>query len=145
MVPQPLYRSLLFWWSQSRSTGLMTKVKSLWAPYGKSYENEMETEQIPLEERASKHVWEDLCLRHRSAGPALATSLFRIWCIRQFVYTASLQLSFSKKIYFYPPNILHFIYPKEPCFFGSFPLAALVRKLSEHLSLAADPCLTDSI
>lgn len=94
----------------------------------------METGYIPLEERSSNHIWEDLYLRHCSAWPAMAM-LFRIWCSGQFVYTASFRLSFSKRIYFYPPNILQFTYPKEPCFFGSFPLAALVGNLSEHLSL----------
>lgn len=53
--------------------------------------------------------------------------------------------SFSKRIYFYPPDILQFLYPKELCCFGSFPLAALVGNLSEHLSLAADPCLPYSM
>lgn len=105
----------------------------------------METGQLPLEERASKHSWEDLYLRHWSAQSAMATLLFRIWCTRQFAYTASCYLSFSKRLYFYPPNILPFTYPKEPCFFGSFPLAALVGNLSEHLSSIADLCVTDSI
>lgn len=48
-------------------------------------------------------------------------------------------------IYFYPQNIFQFTCPKEPCFFGSFPLATLVGNLSEYLCFAANPYLTDSI
>ena len=68
--------------------------------------------------------------------------LFRIWCTEQFVYTAALH--FQKGFIFIPQISFNLFILKEPCFFGSFPLAALVGNLCEHLSLAADPCLTDS-